>query len=72
MYPLREVVPAMEPERFGFTVLGTMFGPGCMLERARLLAGERWARVPKHNPSVRAARSRSSGVNSKRSQASGG
>ena len=39
-----EVVPAMEPERFGFTVLGTMFGPGCMLERARLLAGERDAR----------------------------
>ena len=30
-----EVVPAMEPERYAFTVLGTMFGPDCMLERAR-------------------------------------
>ena len=33
-----EVLPALEPERFVFTVLGTMFGPGCMLERARELA----------------------------------
>ncbi len=32
-----EVVPAMEPERFAFTVLGTMFGPRCMMERARRL-----------------------------------
>jgi len=33
-----EVVPALEPERFVFTVLGTMFGPDCMIERARRLA----------------------------------
>jgi len=36
-----EVVPALEPEAFSFTVLGTMFGPGCMMERAAELAGER-------------------------------
>ena len=29
-----EVVPALEPERFAFTVLGTMFGPDCMVQRA--------------------------------------
>ena len=34
-----EVAPALEPERYTFTVLGTMFGPGCMMERARELAG---------------------------------
>jgi predicted phage terminase large subunit-like protein len=33
-----EVVPALEPERFAFTVVGTMFGPDCMLQRARRLA----------------------------------
>jgi len=32
-----EVLPAMEPHDFVFTVLGTMFGPGCMLQRARAL-----------------------------------
>ena len=31
----------MEPEGFVFTVLGTMFGPGCMIERARRLSAER-------------------------------
>jgi len=30
-----DVVPAMEPEVWTFTVLGTMYGPGCLLERAR-------------------------------------
>ena len=35
-----EVLPALEPERCVFTVLGTMFGPHCMIERARRL-GER-------------------------------
>ena len=35
-----EVVPAMEPGDHVFTVLGTMFGPGCMLERARSLAAQ--------------------------------
>ena len=33
-----EVMPALEPHHFVFTVLGTMFGPGCMLERARGLS----------------------------------
>ena len=33
-----EVVPALEPERFAFTVLCTMFGPDCMVRRARRLA----------------------------------
>ena len=33
-----EVVPALEPERFAFTVLGTMFGPDCMVQRARRLS----------------------------------
>jgi len=33
-----EVLPALEPGRFTFTVLGTMFGPGCMVERARRLS----------------------------------
>jgi predicted phage terminase large subunit-like protein len=33
-----EVLPALEPERFVFTVLGTVFGPECMLERAGELA----------------------------------
>jgi len=33
-----EVVPAMEPGRSTFIVLGTMFGPGCMMDRARRLA----------------------------------
>ena len=36
-----EMLPALEPERFVFTVLGTMFGPGCMMERARELASRR-------------------------------
>jgi predicted phage terminase large subunit-like protein len=36
-----EVVPALEPDRFTFTVLGTMFGPDCMMQRARRLAGRR-------------------------------
>ena len=36
-----EVLPALEPQRFVFTVLGTMFGPHCMLQRARRLAGRR-------------------------------
>jgi len=36
-----EVLPALEPARYAFTVLGTMFGPGCMLERARELAQKR-------------------------------
>jgi len=35
-----EVMPALEPHDFRFTVVGTMFGPGCMLERARELAGK--------------------------------
>ena len=33
-----EVMPAMEPEAYVFTVLGTIFGPGCMMERAKELA----------------------------------
>lgn len=33
-----EVIPALEPQSYVFTVLGTMFGPDCMMERARLLA----------------------------------
>jgi len=33
-----EVIPAMEPDRFAFTVLGTMFGPRCMMQRARRLS----------------------------------
>jgi predicted phage terminase large subunit-like protein len=33
-----EVMPALEPGRFRFTVLGTMFGPHCMMERARRLS----------------------------------
>ncbi len=33
-----EVVPALEPERFRFTALGTMFGPDCMMTRARELS----------------------------------
>lgn len=33
-----EVVPALEPEIYQFTVLGTMFGPGCMMVRAEELA----------------------------------
>ena len=36
-----EVLPALEPGRYAFTVLGTMFGPRCMLERARELAQKR-------------------------------
>jgi len=36
-----EVLPALAPERFVFTVLGTMFGTRCMLQRAGKLAGER-------------------------------
>lgn len=32
------VVPALEPRRFRFTVLGTMFGPECMLQKARRLS----------------------------------
>ncbi len=36
-----EVVPALEPDRFVFSVLGTMFGPRCMMERARRLAERR-------------------------------
>jgi hypothetical protein len=35
---LDEVLPALEPRRFRFTVLGTMFGPQCLLQRARALA----------------------------------
>jgi predicted phage terminase large subunit-like protein len=35
---MEEVLPAMEPDTFAFTVLGTMFGPDCMMERARKLA----------------------------------
>jgi hypothetical protein len=35
---LDEVLPALEPRRFRFTVLGTMFGPQCLLQRARELA----------------------------------
>jgi predicted phage terminase large subunit-like protein len=34
-----EVLPALEPERYAFTVLGTMFGPDCMMQRAVRLAG---------------------------------
>ena len=33
-----EVMPALEPHEFVFTVVGTMFGPGCTLERARELS----------------------------------
>jgi len=33
-----EVLPALEPGKWIFTVVGTMFGPGCMLERARELS----------------------------------
>jgi predicted phage terminase large subunit-like protein len=36
-----EVLPALEPGRCAFTVLGTMFGPHCMVERARKLAARR-------------------------------
>lgn len=36
-----EVLPALEPERYRFTVLGTMFGPLCMMERAKELAAKR-------------------------------
>jgi hypothetical protein len=36
-----EVIPALEPGRFVFTILGTMFGPHCMLQRARKLAEQR-------------------------------
>jgi len=36
-----EVLPALEPKRFVFTVLGTMFGPDCMMQRARRLEQER-------------------------------
>ncbi|NLG64571.1 MAG: hypothetical protein GX537_03085 [Actinobacteria bacterium] len=36
-----EVVPALEPDVWSFTVLGTMFGPDCMLERARQKSKER-------------------------------
>jgi len=36
-----EIVPALEPQRYVFTVLGTMFGPACMVERARELASRR-------------------------------
>ncbi len=36
-----EVVPALEPEKFIFTVLGTMFGPGCMMVRAQEKAKEK-------------------------------
>ncbi|MFW6189045.1 MAG: hypothetical protein ACOC7T_01310 [Planctomycetota bacterium] len=32
-----EVLPALDPDGFTFSVLGTMFGPGCMMERAREL-----------------------------------
>jgi len=35
-----EVVPAMEPEKYVFTVLGTMFGPDCMMQRAARLAAK--------------------------------
>jgi len=34
-----EVLPALEPETYDFTVLGTMFGPGCMMRRATKLSG---------------------------------
>jgi len=33
-----EVLPALEPGRFAFTVLGTMFGPDCLMARAGALA----------------------------------
>jgi len=33
-----EVLPALEPRKWIFTVVGTTFGPGCMLERARELS----------------------------------
>jgi len=33
-----EVLPALEPGQFGFTVLGTMFGGDCMMQRAARLA----------------------------------
>jgi predicted phage terminase large subunit-like protein len=36
-----EVLPALEPDRFAFTILGTMFGPECMMQRARRLADRR-------------------------------
>jgi predicted phage terminase large subunit-like protein len=36
-----EVLPALKPDRFVFTVLGTMFGPDCMMQRARRLAEKR-------------------------------
>ncbi|MGD2174993.1 MAG: hypothetical protein PVJ27_06285 [Candidatus Brocadiaceae bacterium] len=36
-----EVVPALQPEQYRFTVLGTMFGPHCMMARARELAERR-------------------------------
>ncbi len=35
-----EVVPALEPEVWQLWVVGTMFGPGCMMERAREAAGK--------------------------------
>jgi len=37
---MEEVLPALEPERYAFTVLGTMFGPGCMMEGAKELAAK--------------------------------
>jgi predicted phage terminase large subunit-like protein len=36
-----EVLPALEPDQAVFTVLGTMFGPQCMMARAQQLAGHR-------------------------------
>ena len=36
-----EVVPGLEPEKFLFTVMGTTFGPGCMMMRAQEKAKER-------------------------------
>jgi len=35
-----EVIPAMEPDTWTFTVVGTMFGPGCQLERAKEAAAK--------------------------------
>ncbi len=33
-----EVLPALEPDEFAFTVLGTTFGPECMMQRAQELS----------------------------------
>lgn len=47
---MRSVEPALVPGRFVFTVLCTMFGPGCMIQRARK---EEEKRDPEGRPVVK-------------------